>query len=237
MPVSREKSLPVTQFDHDFSIVEASKVIAFDASKSVRAGRNSNQFGKNVFEKVVRDSLSSYGWKVLPFSVKIKYNRKTATDLDLIAFNQGIVLIGQLKVANCGRSRYEIWKSKQTINKAIKQMCLCMSRINEERNLIYSALKKQAVISKKEEIKRIIPVIITSSSLFTEFEKSSNISVISYDMLCESMSHANEEESIQIVEQALSDPYSLYNFSISEESVISQIIQDEFRIFYEEYEG
>jgi hypothetical protein len=163
--------------------------------------------------------------------VKIKCNGKITTDLDLIAYNKGIVILGQIKVANCGRSRFDIWKTKQTINKAIEQINLCMSRIHEDNNLIYSALKKQGIISKKEEIKRIIPAVITSSSLFMEFEKSSNISIISYDMLCESMYHANEEESMIIVEKALTDPCSLYNFSISEESVISRIIQDEYKIF------
>lgn len=224
------------QFDHDFSIVETVKSITFGASKSVKAGQSSNHFGKDVFEKVIRGSLSDYGWKVLPFSIKIKCNGEIVTDLDLIAYNQGIVILGQIKVANCGRSRYDIWKTKQTINKAVDQINLCMSRIHEDNNLIYSALKNQGVVSKKEEVKRIIPVIITSSSLFMEYEKSSNISIISYDMLCESMHHANEEESMLIVEKALTDPCSLYNFSISEESVISQILQDEYKIFYEEYE-
>ncbi|MEN6328475.1 MAG: hypothetical protein ABFD18_19975 [Syntrophomonas sp.] len=224
------------QFDNDFSIVETVKAITFDASKSVKAGQNSNHFGKDVFEKVIRGSLSSYGWKVLPFSVKIKCNGKIATDLDLVAYNQGIVILGQVKVANCGRSRYDIWKTKHTINKAVEQINLSMSRIHEDSNLIYSALKNQGNTLKKEEIKKIIPVVITSSSLFMELDESSNISIISYDMLCESMYHANEEESMLIVEKALTDPCSLYNFSFNEESVISRIIQDEYKIFYEEYE-
>lgn len=224
------------QFDHDFSILETVKAITFNASKSVKAGQNSNHFGKDVFEKVIRGSLNNYGWKVLPFSVKIKNNGEITTDLDLIAYNQGIVILGQIKVANCGRSRYDIWKTKQTISKAVEQINLSLFRIHKDSNLIYSALKNQGIISKKEEIKRIIPVVITSSSLFLKFEKTSNVSIISYDMLCETMYHACGEESIQIAEKALTDPCSLYSFSISEESVISRILQDEYKIFYEEYE-
>lgn len=224
------------QFDHDFSVIEAVKAITFDASKSTTAGQNSNRFGKDVFEKVIRGSLSNQGWKVLPFSIKIKSNGKIATDLDLIAYNQGIVMIGQIKAANCGRSRYDIWKAKQTISKAVEQMDLSLSRINEDSNLIYSALKNQGLILRKEDIKRIIPVIITSSSLFLALAKANNVSIISFDMLYETMYHANEEESIHIVEKALIDPCSLYNLPINEESVISQILQDEYKIFYEEYE-
>ena len=145
-------------------------------------------------------------------------------------------MIGQIKAANCGRSRYDIWKAKQTISKAVEQMDLSLSRINEDSNLIYSALKNQGLILRKEDIKRIIPVIITSSSFFLALAKANNVSIISYDMLCETMYHANEEESIQIVEKALTDPCSLYSFPINEESVISQILQDEYKIFYEEYE-
>ena len=224
------------QYDHDFSILETVKAITFDASKSDKAGENANRFGKDVFENLIRASLDDYGWKVLPYSIKIKNNGKIVTDLDLIAYNQGIVMLGQIKMANCGRSRYDIWKTKQTINKAVEQINLSMSRVNDDDSLVYSALKEQGFVTKNTNIKRIIPVVITSSNYFMEIAKDSNVSVISYDMLCETMYHACESESIQIVEKALTDPCSLFEFIGIEEKVISRIILDEYKIFYEEFE-
>ena len=95
-------------FDLDLSIIERSKEIAFDCSRASKLGKGANFFGKEVFERVVRNKICDFGWQSVDTGIKLKKNKKIVTDVDLIAYKNGLVLIGQLKVASCGRDDYQI---------------------------------------------------------------------------------------------------------------------------------
>ena len=180
--------------------------------------------------------LGKTGWKVKPSSIKIKGENQTKTDIDLIAYNQGLVIIGQIKFANSGRTRYDIWKAKQTINKAVAQINLSMSKFSEDPNLLYSILKKDGFVASKEDIKKVIPVVITSSSYFIGEYGVTHIPVVSWDIFSQIIESTNYFDTVMNIDGYFSDVVSLYDFGFPKKIVISKIESEEFDIQYEEYD-
>jgi len=223
-------------FDFDLSIVERAKEVAFDCSKTSKLGKGSNFFGKDVFETVVRKKICDFGWKTINTPIKLKQNKKIVTDVDLIAFKKGVVMIGQLKVAHSGRDDYQIWKAKQILRQAVAQAKLSVELFKNNPDLLYSILKKENITLRKEEIKEVIPIVVTSSNYFIGLVDESNVSVVSFDMLCETMWHAQDDPTNELTLRSLKDPMSLYSFGNPLNKVVSEINQNEFHIFYEEYE-
>lgn len=223
------------QWDLDVSIVEIAKSVALDSRSSKKAGENADNFGKRIYEKVVKGLLVDSGWKVIQHSVKLRNNKKIITDVDLLAYKNGNVLVGQIKVANCGRKRYDIWKTKQVINNAVEQIKICMEKFEDE-NLMYSILKKEKIVSDRTEIRKIIPVVITSSSYFIGMSAKSCVPILSWDMFYQVICYIEETNEYEELSAYFNNLESLYDFPISKEFGISVIEQDEYRIEYEEYE-
>lgn len=238
LPINNGKDILIGSwmFDFDLSIIERTKEVAFDSSKASQLGKGSNYFGKNVLEKVVRDKICDFGWQSVKTAVKLKQNKKIATDVDLIAYKNGVVLVGQLKVANCGRDSYQIWKAKQIISQAVSQAKLSVDILKNDIKLIYSILKRAGIGLHKEEIKYIVPIVVTSSNYFIGLTGESGVAVISFDMLCETMYYAQDDVNNELTLRLLENPALLYSFSAPLETIISEIIQDEFHIIYEECE-
>lgn len=224
-------------FDLDLSIVERAKDVAFDCSKTSKLGKGTNFFGKDVFEVVIRKKICDFGWQAIHAAVKLKQNKNIITDVDLIAFKNGIVLVGQLKVAHCGRDSYQIWKTEQVIKQAFVQVRRSVELLTQDPNLLYSILKKEGIVTCREQIKMLIPIVITSSNYFIGLVNESNVAVVSFDMLCETMYYAQDDKTNEITVQSLTKPISLYSFGNTMKKVVSEIDQDEFHIFYEEYES
>lgn len=224
------------QLDFDLNIVELAKRISLNAKESRQAGKNANKFGKEIYEELVRSMLGKTGWKVKPSSIKIKGENQTKTDIDLIAYNQGLVIIGQIKFANSGRTRYDIWKAKQTINKAVAQINLSMSKFSEDPNLLYSISKKDGFVASKEDIKKVIPVVITSSSYFIGEYGVTHIPVVSWDIFSQIIESTNYFDTVMNIDGYFSDVVSLYDFGFPKKIVISKIESEEFDIQYEEYD-
>lgn len=223
-------------FDYNFSIIEEAKNISFNNVKSKKLGESTNYFGKNVFEKIVKDKMTQLGWCVVDFSIKLKNEKNIKTDIDLLAFKHGIVVIGQLKVANCGRSPYQIWKASEAIKRGINQAKSCIDILQNDSNLLYSILKKVNFVEAKGDIKEIIPIVVTSNHYFSKIDVLSNISVIGFDMLCELLYYAQEDSTNEFIIKSLKDPIAQYNFNKSIDMVISEINTEEYQLFYEEYE-
>lgn len=223
-------------YDNNFSIIEEAKNISFNNIKSNKLGESANYFGKNVFEKIVKGKMTELGWGVVDFSIKLKNKKSIKTDIDLLAFKNGIVVIGQLKVANCGRSPYQIWKASETIKRGINQAKSCIDILQNDSNLLYSILKKVNIVKAKVDIKEIIPIVVTSNNYFSKVDILSNISVISFDMLCELLYYAQDDATNEFILQSLKDPISQYNFNKSSDIVISEIDNEKYQLFYEEYE-
>lgn len=224
------------QMDLDLSIVELAKRITLNSKKSHEAGKNSNRFGKEVYEKLVRLMLGDKEWKIVPSSVRIKNGKETKTDIDLIAYNQGYVIVGQIKFANSGRTRYDIWKARQSINKAVTQINFSLLRFSEDRNLLFSILKKNDICKHRGDIKKVIPVVITSSSYFIGEYKETKIPVVSWDMFSQIIESLNYYNTLADIESYFSNLEDLYNFDLKKEIAVSEIDCDEFNIKYEEYE-
>lgn len=220
-------------FDFDLNIIELTKEISFNAKKS-EVGNEVDKFGKN-FEMIVRGRLNELNWKTVDGGIKIKSKGKILTDIDLLSFQNGIVLVGQIKTAHCGRSAYQIWKAQQTIDRAIKQVQISLNKIKEDPNLIFSNLKREKIVCCKAEIKRIIPIIITSSDLFLGYNKN-NIAVFGFEMLYNILSMLQYDMQGDNLIEAITDPFKYFNLSKTDNKVISEIDKPEFRFFYEEYE-
>ena len=225
------------QMDLDLSIVDLAKSISLNAKESHVAGKNSNAFGKETYEKLIRMMIKDMGWQVVPGSIKVKNEKKTQTDIDLVAYNKGNVILGQIKFANSGRSRYDIWKAKQSIDKAVSQINLSLSKISSDPNLIYSILKKYCICKNKGEIKKVIPVVITSSSYFIGVHNSKCVPIVSWDMFCQIIKSIDYYDKLDDIDGYFSNIISLYDFGIPKEPTISEIEAKDFYIRYEEYDS
>ena len=224
------------QLDLDLSIVELAKKISLNSKFSYNAGKNSNYFGKDVYEKLVRSMLETDGWKLIPSSVKIKNLKQTKTDIDFIAYNNGYVIVGQIKFANSGRTRYDIWKARQSITKAVSQMRFSLSKFSQDENLLFSILKKYDFCKKREDIKQIVPVVITSSSYFIGEYKQTKIPVVSWDMFSQIIKSLSHYNTLSDIKGYFSNLENLYNFGRENEITISEIECEDFYIQYEEFD-
>lgn len=194
-------------FDLDMSIIECAKSVSLDAKKSEQLGKSSNFFGKEVFEKIVRGCLKNYNWQVVENGVKLKNNKQFISDVDLIAYKDGIVLIGEIKVAHCERSTYQIWKASVTLRRAQEQVKNVTDILKNDLTLLRSIFAKYNIKLQKQDIKCIISIVVTTSSYFTN--PSNKPIIIGFDMLRELMYYVKDENNQEIILQALTEQ-SLY---------------------------
>jgi hypothetical protein len=224
-------------YDNNFSIVEEMKEITFNCRKNKQLGQGTEFFGKEVFEKLVKLRFQDCGWKVVNTSIKIKENKETKTDIDLLAFKDGLVIMGQIKVANCGSDAYRIWKAGKTIEKGIAQAISSENAVKKDPNLLYSILKKQNIVSNRKEISKVISIVITSSNYFSKIDKYSNIAVIGLELLDEWLVYTqNKELNLGIIE-FLSSPFDIHKLSKSLYMTKSIIDTEMFKIVFDEFEA
>lgn len=222
------------QFDYDISISEVVNKIVFNSQGSSKLGEQSNRFGKAIYEKIVRGIANQYGWEVISHSIHKKENGRCKTDIDLLAYKSGVVLIGQVKVANCGRSSYEIWKAKQILSKAIKQTEMSMNIFKQDIQLLFSILKKEKIVSSKKDIKALVPIVITRSSYHMGMGGDTEISIISLDMYQQILAHLCDIDDSEEIVDCFKNLFLLYDLPINNTIIESHIDQNEYSIVYEE---
>lgn len=222
------------QFDLELNIIELSKRIALNAKNSHTAGIYSNNFGKNVYETITRSILAENGWAVVPQSIKIKSNGCILTDIDLLAYSQEIVLLGQIKLANTGREPYDIWKSYQTVGKAISQIKNALIYAKQDKNLVYSAMKRFGININKKQIKKIVPIVITSSNYYLGAYEDEKVPIVSLDMFTQIIESLHHYKEVHTIEEYLQNLFSLYDFPLPSDPQISIIDQNEYKLIYEE---
>ena len=144
--------------------------------------------------------------------------------------------MGQIKFANSGRTRYDIWKARQSITKAVSQMRFSLSKFSQDENLLFSILKKYDFCKKREDIKQIVPVVITSSSYFIGEYKQTKIPVVSWDMFSQIIKSLSHYNTLSDIKGYFSNLENLYNFGRENEITISEIECEEFYIQYEEFD-
>lgn len=223
-------------FNMDIAVIECAKSVAFDCRGENRLGKSTDFFGKAVFEHVARDILKKYNWRVVEKSIKIRESKRIITDIDLLAFKDGILMVGQLKYANCGRTPYNIWKARQTLEQAQQQVQMSIQAIEKDEHLLHSIFAQEGIKLQKSQVSCIIPVIVTSSHYFTSIKRTDAPTIMGFDMFEETMRYAQEPGSKELILRSLTDPFSLYRFNYNLEKVVSHIEADEYRIIYEEYE-
>lgn len=105
--------------------------------------------------------------------------------------------------------------------------------MKDDLTLLKSIFAKENIKLQVQDIKHIIPVVITTSNYFTSLEKSPNI--IGFDMLMELMNHAQGDDSSELIFRSLTNPTSLFSFPKLSKTK-SVIETDRFHIIYEEFE-
>lgn len=222
-------------FDADLSIIEEAKNISFNSRKNSELGSATEFFGKTLFEELIRDRIEQHGWATIKHQVNIKENKKIVTDLDLIAYKNGIVIIGQVKVAHTGRRSYQLWKTKKTIENGINQMQKCLKAFNDRKDLLYSILKKDNIIKNRECIKSVLPLVITSNNYFSEAFLSKNITAIGFEMLDEILCYTNDFSNEELL-SSLKRPLYNYTFNRQIAFCTSEINASQYKLTFQEYD-
>lgn len=212
-------------YNHNFSIVEETRNIFFNTRKNSELGKSADYFGKSIFEGIVKWIMSKYGWKALESSLKVK-----RTDFDLVVYKNGVIILGQIKVAHTGRENYQIWKADKIIEQGIKQINECRKAVAENKNLLYSNLKREKIVQKREDIKKVIYLVVTSSSYFSR--NNANIPIISIDDLKSALESCSGDT--QKFVNAINNPFERYDYENLLIHEISRINTEEFYIEYEE---
>jgi hypothetical protein len=93
---------------------------------------------------------------------KIVAEDRTVTDIDVIAYKNGVLFLGQAKIVIEPDSLYDRWKAEQKLNHAAAQLRLCIEYLDKIGKDILEKLSVQG------EIKRIVPFIVSNTRQFTE---------------------------------------------------------------------
>ena len=222
------------QFDCSFAIPEMVNRLVLDSRADSRLGRLSGSFGKDAFEPIVRGMTEKYGWKTITHPVRLKANGTITTDVDLLAYKAGVVLVGQVKVANCGITTFDIWKTKQVVDKAILQSIKAQKAFDNDRQLLFSILKKEKIISSKKEIKTMLPIVISRSSYFIGMGGLEKVSVMCVEMFRQILAFLNNCNDMVEIANVFRKPLKYYDLNVDNSITISRIDQEDYCISYEE---
>lgn len=146
-------------FNSDLLIIEKVNDLVFNIKQNVMLGKDVDTFGKKILEKIVKEIANKNDWKTVKSNIQIK-----STDFDLIAFKDGNVILGQVKASHTTRKPYSLWKANEVILDANRQILRCKKAIEEDKYLLYSNLKREKIVSRREEIKNVIFIVICGNS-------------------------------------------------------------------------
>ncbi len=95
------------------------------------------------------------------FSVKV--NHREITDIDLVAYKDGYLFLGQCKIVIEPDSMYDAWKAKQKLDFAATQLDACVAHLDGVRSELFNRLGLRGM---KEVY--VVPFILTNTRQFTE---------------------------------------------------------------------
>ena len=212
-------------FDGDFVIFELIRERYFSNVSKLNLGKQVDFFGKNVIEVWIKAVAERAGWKVLVSPLKIK-----STDFDLVAYKAGVIMIGQIKTYYCTRNLYSIWKAKEVIECANLQIERCKVALQKDNNLLYSNLKREKIVERREEIKKIIYIIISGNGYISGDTDVPVVSSEDWKNLVEMDTNSQE------FEKFLKCPPAMYELEHRPEYRESVIDTSEYTIWYNELE-
>jgi hypothetical protein len=139
-----------------------------------------SRFERNIFMLVVTETeldqkqkgylpipqlqklLLGSGFKSLAnFRVKVKH--RELTDIDLVAYKDGLLFLGQCKIVIEPDGAYDTWKAESKLEFAAQQLETCVSNFDAVRASVFERL---GLAGCREQ--RIVPFILTNTRVFTE---------------------------------------------------------------------
>lgn len=91
---------------------------------------------------------------------------RVITDLDLLAYRDGILVLGQAKAVIPPGNRYEIYRMLQTLEDAAEQLSSCMANLGANQDIIKNSIQDK-LESESFEVKRVLPYILTNDITLT----------------------------------------------------------------------
>jgi hypothetical protein len=128
----------------------------------MQGGQTADIIGK-AWESYIASILRDNQWTNVVEGFKIKKGGKVATDVDIIAKREDVVLIIQMKVYyGTGVNNYEQWKFRKKLEHAVEQVKISENLINQDLKTLQSIFSK----SELNEIKRIKTLVMTNCHYF-----------------------------------------------------------------------
>jgi hypothetical protein len=151
-PVTRHLALiasPFIRLPHSqivcFPTLNCARWPADIRAKWLRKGNVGRRFG-NLWEAYAANMLENFGWKILGKGTKLRKNGQVVTDVDLLAFRDGLLLILQIKaLAGQGTNPYDHWKNRKIIEEGARQAAAAAACLKTEMHLLWSICPKRAV--------------------------------------------------------------------------------------------
>jgi len=94
---------------------------------------------------------------------RVRINRQEITDIDLVAFKDGLLFLAQSKIVIDPDSQYDAWKAEEKLNWAAVQLGKCLAQLDTIRESLFERLGLRGV-----QERRVVPFIVTNSRQFTE---------------------------------------------------------------------
>jgi hypothetical protein len=217
-------------FDENILIANEVMDICIGDSNNKRFGEYANAFGKQFFEALVRFLFERAQWMVNKNDIKIK----DVTDIDLFAFKDGVLVIGQIKLGHENYSRHNQWKIEKTTKMGIVQAQKVKEYFDKHPDKLVALLNKLS-ISEDLEIKSIIYLVVTSSSSLSGYSDANNEI---YTIGCNVLDHIllSYKDDIDGFQYCCKHPVETFKpFDVA--LVTSKINCDEFTVTFEEIEA
>lgn len=110
----------------------------------------------------LREEFTEAGFRaVTDFTIRV--NHQGITDLDLAAFKDGSLFLGQSKIVIEPDGLYDDWKAEQKLSWAAAQLDKCLEHLEVIREGLFEQLGIKGL---RED--RVVPFIVTNSRQFTE---------------------------------------------------------------------
>jgi len=102
------------------------------------------------------------GFKAL-LNFRVQVNHQELTDIDLVAFKDGLLFLGQCKIVIEPDTVYDTWKAEGKLAEAARQLDTCITRLDDVRATLFERLGLRG----QRELE-IVAFILTNTRQFTD---------------------------------------------------------------------
>lgn len=130
----------------------------------VKGGPLAKTYG-SIWEEFVCYTMKNYGWSIVGRGIKIRRGNQIATDVDILAWKDQLLLLIQLKaIVAGGINLYEQWKARNTIIEGTVQATVAEREIKQNATFLSSLLSSKGIAQAPN---RIQPMVLTTVPIFT----------------------------------------------------------------------